>query len=286
MSNMKNDPSALYDADFKKKREQLLEDGELSDEDGEGFLIDDDEDDVFEERRSLFSRFKRKSKRSRKTEDEDEENDGYDIFDLERLTDGKEENGEKPKKPKKEKADKTQNPKTEEKAEKAEKNEKNENRKNRKKESDKAEEKAEEPPKPEPEKILQEQGGQAQPLEKIDDINALLQSVGIAPLGDEPGEQSKKEETAEKENDGGEADEKTKHFSLPGFGKKADRDEKIRENLMDNFRVLAKEAEDKPILERREGKNPAESLPDTLETANGENIFDAVDRAGSKKKAR
>ncbi|MGN1195120.1 MAG: hypothetical protein ACI4SB_06520, partial [Acutalibacteraceae bacterium] len=58
-----------------------------------------------------------------------------------------------------------------------------------------------------------------------------------------------------------------------------------RKNLIDNFRVLAKSGGDKPILEREGENNPIDSIPDTVKVSQGEDIFEAVDKAGKKKKA-
>ncbi|MBQ8028082.1 MAG: hypothetical protein IJ262_01600 [Clostridia bacterium] len=167
--------------------------------------------------------------------------------------------------------------------------------------------------------------------EDLDDINALLESVGIMPLGSndskEKKEEGKKEASSASDEDdsdmkiaqpkksGGvaaKADEKTRHFgslktksASSAQGEKTEQlilegyvDEEPFENtseeeveanlkstrkrLIDNFRVLSKSTEDRTILER-EGEGKADSsITENVEVAEGEGIFEAIDKAGKK----
>lgn len=306
MADMKNDPSSLYDEAFMKKREEMF--GKNSEnvdvdsgrkEEDDFFSTEDESTDVFEEKGGLLSRFRRSSKSKKKSKKVSSvpEDDGYDIFELENLTD-------------------------------------------------------------DPDETESTEGSAEDSAEKdegLDDINALLESVGIKPI-EHDGEKEKEEAVRSfqqvrsqiiEEADGAdkaeepaqekpEAEpakekEKTKYFSLGG--KHGDRkeheeaktapadscepskpddipdgqmilegyvdeqkpktvsEEKVesdlkenRKKLIDNFRVLAHSGADKPILERGDGK-PIDSIPDTVDVSDGENIFDAVDRAGKKKKS-
>ncbi|MCM1364548.1 MAG: hypothetical protein NC122_05675 [Faecalibacterium sp.] len=317
MSELKNDPSELYDADFMKKREGMAD--SLDDDEKDSEKISDEEysQDAYEERSGLFSRLRqRKGKRKKdKKAMEDSYKDSYDIFDLEELFD--EENGNS------------------EEAENAE---------------------------------LPDYGAH-----DMDDINALLESVGIMPIGKEESESAVSDEPvinlSEDENivfeessvtdemsvsednkatektrvigdlsskvaeaEGNRVSEKTKHFAaiktdannesirpqvdvhldgshnpksdihdesqilLDGY---ADEEgpakipeevvevelKKTRRNLIDNFRVLAKSGSDKAILEPEPTGEAKSSITDSLETSKGEDIFKAVDKAGKKKKA-
>lgn len=307
MADMKNDPSSLYDEAFMKKREEMF--GQNSEnvdidsgrsEEKDTFPSEEESTDVFEEKGGLFSKFRRsKSKKKAKKGDSGSEEDGYDIFELENLTDEAElsDNGGDPSRTTETDADGTVN------------------------------------------------------TESLDDINALLESVGINPIGHD-GQKEKEEaiksfhavkerivrEADEAEPDGQpetkpetatESDagkEKTRYFSIgkkdgtqsvsqPEKAKEPVRthdvpdgqlilegyedeekpktvsEEKVetalketRRRLIDNFRVLKNSGGDEPILERGDGK-PLDSIPDTVEVSNGEDIFDAVDRAGKKKKS-
>lgn len=320
MADTRNDPSSLYDEDFMKKREQMFgENSENVDVDSgrdDDFFSDSESTDVFSEKSGFFSKFRRSAskKRSKKDSFDDDDDDGYDIFELEELEDV-------PVKKKKSRKDKTGSG---------------------------------------------ENGGQAETVQEdeapagdkdLDDINALLASVGIKPIAHDDGQE--KEETVknfnrikdkiieEAENGTQETTEpdsekeKTKYFSLKNEadGEKAESvktaedktlisginpgtqeteqpekseqpdgqlildgyvdeqkpktvsEEKAvadlkqtRKNLIDNFRVLAKSGSDKPILEREGDIKPIDNITDTVNVSQGEDIFEAVDKAGKKKK--
>ena len=312
MSDNRNDPSSLYDEDFMRKREAMFgENSESEDVDSgrheeDDFFSDEEEStDVFEEKSSLLSRFRRSSKNKKKAKEPepDESDNGYDIFELEDIDAGQQEG----------------------------------------------------------EDASGREVADAGTDENLDDINALLESVGIKPIGHN--EATEKEEAVksfhkvrekivedvtagkdsrtpqEAEEAPSDEKEKTKYFSL---GKKADSkdnsdgkpvedktvvhdpaektepeenngqpdgqlildgyvdeqkpkrvsEKKVeadlratRKNLIDNFRVLAKPETDKPVLERNDNGKPLDSIPDTVDVSNGEDIFDAVDKAGKKKKS-
>ena len=166
---------------------------------------------------------------------------------------------------------------------------------------------AKEPPKPE-----------APGKQSIDDINALLLSVGLSPIErdasapaaePDPLEKTRHFETAAAP----EADDgKTRHFTPPA-AKKAppkptfstgqmvldgydDEDaprrvneaeveaqlQESRRNLVENFRVLQGEREDNTILEKQATGEGANSVFDALEVREGEPLFDAVEKADKK----
>ena len=311
MSDKRNDPSSLYDEDFMKKREEMFGtnsesqdvDSGRHEEDDDFFPDEEESTDVFEEKGGLFSKFKRPSKSKKKARKEEIEDigDGYDIFELEDIDSGRQADDE----------DST--------------------------------------------------GNDGSTDENLDDINALLESVGIKPIDHNEAEEKEEavksfkkvkdkimaEATAdnhdaaveEPEEASPTEKEKTKYFSLDkkdvgtntvsstktaeektivndpvintettasgdqpdgqlildGYvdeqkpdrvsEKKVEADLKAtRKNLIDNFRVLAKPETDEPILERNDSGKRIDSIPDTVDVSKGEDIFDAVDKAGKKKK--
>ncbi len=150
----------------------------------------------------------------------------------------------------------------------------------------------------------------------LDSINSLLESVGIAPINREQAEEkAQKDETyaakAQAPDDG-----KTKHFHLKTSGSKPQEKKEndfqltfdgyedelkpkivsaqavekqlkeSRQNLIENFRVLSNEDGDKAILEKEPTGKGGSSLADLLEPKKGETLFDAVERAGRRKKAK
>lgn len=161
--------------------------------------------------------------------------------------------------------------------------------------------------------------------ENIDDINALLKSVGIAPIAEEkePKKQEDIEKTIKISNEEKTEvipdDGKTKHFDLKGKApeikkvqKRKDEgaqlildgygDEvrpktvsqesvekqlkKTRQNLIENFRVLSKEINDETILEKEPTGEGGKSVADLFEPKKGENLFDAIDKADIRKKGK
>lgn len=320
MSDKRNDPSSLYDEDFMKKREEMFgENSESEDidsgrhEEDDFFSQEEESTDVFEEKGGFLSKFRRspKSKKKQKKADPDEPDDGYDIFELEQLSPDSQESADA--------------------------------------------------------SVRDEAAATASDIPAdgdLDDINALLESVGIKPIAHDEnaereeavknfhqvrdriveeakadGENGQLQQEAEEEASTDEKG-KTKYFSLDKNGSSVDdtpvpetaenktivndaadsaapeeRDgqpdgqlildgyvdeqkpkrvserkveadlKATRKNLIDNFRVLAKPETDEPILERNESGKPVDSIPDTVDVSNGENIFDAVDRAGKKKKS-
>lgn len=160
-------------------------------------------------------------------------------------------------------------------------------------------------------------------FDDLDDINALLESVGIKPLSSEDEDEKSSDEIDLEDEDvkiaeiktkdsSNTADDKsrTRHFSfvktaeetaqkiknsdtkILGSFYKSKKDgaseEEIeenlkssRKNLIDNFRVLAKNTGDRAIFEREtDGKKS--SITESIETKEGEGIFDAVDRMSKK----
>ncbi len=59
-----------------------------------------------------------------------------------------------------------------------------------------------------------------------------------------------------------------------------------RKRFVDNFRVLAKPTQDKPILERISESGNVRTLADSIESENGKSLFDAVDKADREKSDR
>lgn len=365
MADINNDPSALYDEEFMKKREKMFG-GASPDADvssgRDGDLFSDEQEEAEEKSGGLFSRLRR-----RKNRKDDFDDDGYDIFDLEKLIEEdeaskeslpeKQVKGKKAKKKKAESKEKTaedyisvSETADEEKAEKLKKKKAN-NKKaatsnvETKEEADKQadeeilskEESPVESPKqtetqaaeePTPaESAETEETEEAQPSyepKNIDDINALLESVGIAPvtLDEEPvksisddaqatkviktdGDNSstrhfelsdiksdtkvKPVETSVKQeperNDGQLILEGYKEEDAPVTESETDVEERLkstRKSLIDNFRVLAKNTEDRTILERRDD-NKQSSITDSVSITDGENIFDAVEKIGQKR---
>ena len=82
----------------------------------------------------------------------------------------------------------------------------------------------------------------------------------------------------------------TRHFNLKNL--KPDRTEAekklsaSRKNLMQNFRVLSKKRDDEAILEEIPVGDGQESMMDNIRAENGEDLFDAVERAERKKTRR
>lgn len=165
-------------------------------------------------------------------------------------------------------------------------------------------------------------------VNSMDDINALLESVGIKPVGedetDEEQSETKKIDTkvldnsfsdtkAQEETKTFEAfnDEKTKKVDavradnntlpskddgqiiLEGYkdeeAPKTEDEEKAKErlkntrkNLIDNFRVLKNDAEDSTLLEK-EQEGISQSITEDIKIADGEGIFEAVEKIGKNK---
>lgn len=330
------------------------------------FDDEEEEEDAFEEK-GLFSFLRRsKNKKSRKKsryDDDDDDDDGYDILMLEELEKKEEAEAEKSQPEKKESEDKKQAQKKEEKKKEenspkeksasasqkaqkvnSEKPKAKKDLKQSKKETASFEKETEEKVQvqeekdtqktKEQEKIIEEIeqdqedfSAEKAMLENLDDINALLESVGIKPLssddvGIESENKNENENAAEDEdvkiaefesvdnNDSKEDKSRTRHFSFAkaaqetaskvknsdtkvlGSFYKSKKDgyseEEIeenlkssRKNLIDNFRVLAKNTGDRAIFEREtDGKKS--SITESIETKDGEGIFDAVDRMSKK----
>ena len=91
-------------------------------------------------------------------------------------------------------------------------------------------------------------------------------------------EQEKEEETVNEPSS--ERMSHTRHFSLRGKGKRAERP---RKNLMQNFRVLSKENEDRAILEVAPSGDGSVAFVDSVKAGKGEDLFEAVEKAYTKK---
>ena len=83
----------------------------------------------------------------------------------------------------------------------------------------------------------------------------------------------------------------TRHFNLKNHLKpdRAEAEKKLsasRKNLMQNFRVLSKKRDDEAILEEIPVGDGQESMMDNIRAENGEDLFDAVERAERKKTRR
>lgn len=300
MSEFNQDPSMLYDEEFMKKRQEMFGDASFQADISSGREKDEPEKEATEkERRGLFSALKRKKK------NEDDDEDIFDEFEVDFA------------------------PQT------------------------------------------QDEAPQVQDSLKIDDINALLESVGITPVREESAQENiaqeeiaqaenaetqkgeegtAEEENAEAQKGDGEAlreeedeketqaadekgftkavplsesepkqpeDGKTKHYGkadgaqaqrreksekesdisgqmiLDGY-KDEDAPEKVseaeveeklkstRKNLIDNFRVLAKDTDDRTLLEREGDAAVSASVTDEVKVSKGEDIFAAVEKAGKK----
>lgn len=70
----------------------------------------------------------------------------------------------------------------------------------------------------------------------------------------------------------------TRYFNLRSKGKKAPA-EKGRKNLMQNFRVLSKNREDRAILEAAPSGEGSVGFADSVKAGQGEDIFEAVEKA-------
>ncbi len=157
----------------------------------------------------------------------------------------------------------------------------------------------------------------------LDDINELLESVGISPIEDET---KKEKEDIEKTRIISDSEKtkvipdngKTRHFDLKGKApeiKKVKKEKdggqillagyedevkpkvvsqssvekqlkKTRQNLIDNFRVLSKEIDDEAILEKEPTGEGGKSLADLFEAKKGESLFDIIDRTDTRKKGK
>ena len=227
MAEMNNDPSMLYDEEFMKKREAMFKDFSPENEISSGrekedlFEEEDDDEDEKEtaKKGGFFSRF-------RKKKDADDNDSPYDIFDLGEIEDkkpSKEEKKEEKKERKKEEAKKAskkahKEEKGEKKSFKKEKKQKKEDfisvsETEKKKEAPAAEEKTpvfeekmqEEVAEKAPDEVFEEEivvyepalaedassKEEIVPLSDLDDINALLESVGIKPVGEDTEEEDK-----------------------------------------------------------------------------------------------
>lgn len=354
MADINNDPSMLYDEEFMRKREEMFKnasaDADISSGRDKEDLFEEEQQDVFDDSSSdgskggFFSRFRRKKKR-----DDDDDDDGYDIFDLGEIP-------EREKKPAEVKKEKEPSKKKEAKVSKKKKN--------------KTKEDYISVSQPEEETVLKEATPKAEPIpeevletveetktetekvsasaaqetvqsetdeevKKIDDINALLESVGITPVIVDDSETSQPKDEISfgtrriDESDikaaTGKADDesKTRHFSI---GKNAEKESSqtealpkkeenpsgsgqimldgyadentpveenetdvekrlktTRKNLIDNFRVLAKDTDDSAILERQSSETFNPSITDSVKIHDGEDLFDAVEKVGKKK---
>ncbi|MBQ5906206.1 MAG: hypothetical protein IIW88_10095, partial [Clostridia bacterium] len=82
----------------------------------------------------------------------------------------------------------------------------------------------------------------------------------------------------------------TRHFNLKNLKPdRAEAEKKLsmsRKNLMQNFRVLSKKRDDEAILEEIPVGDGKESMMDNIRAENGEDLFDAVERAERKKTRR
>lgn len=95
----------------------------------------------------------------------------------------------------------------------------------------------------------------------------------------------KLDEEAAQETDAFSSTEKishTRHFSLRGKSKRAGA-ERPRKNLMQNFRVLSKENEDRAILEAAHSGDGSVAFVDSVKAGKGEDLFEAVERAYNRK---
>ena len=151
--------------------------------------------------------------------------------------------------------------------------------------------------------------------QSIDDINALLLSVGLSPIDRdeaEPADELEKTRHFDAPTAPETQDSKTLHFTPPTAKKTPhkptfstgqmvlegydDEDaprrvneaeveaqlQQSRKNLVENFRVLQGEQEDNTILEKQGGGEGANSVFDSLEVQEGEPLFDAVEKADKK----
>lgn len=160
---------------------------------------------------------------------------------------------------------------------------------------------------------------------KFDEINEILESVGISPIAKEKPQEEKSSRATDKtirisDNEKTKVipdDGKTKHFSLknePPEIKKAKKEKsgqllldgyddeakpkvvsqssvekqlkKTRQNLIDNFRVLSKDIADEAILEKEPTGEGGKNVADLFEAKKGESLFDIIDRIDVRKKSR
>lgn len=341
-------------ADVSSGRQSEPEENEEAQNEADEF---EDFDAEKKESGSLFSRFKRSLKKRREYDDDDD--DGYDIFDLDEMFDDEpKHNEQKPDETDRVSVNEQLQKQSESLNEQIKKQQKDLEQKKKKEKRNKVPQvkpqpkkenprpKKEEPKEekseaafepdfvPAPEPNIKPDFGDFAPEGEattyaVDDINALLESVGIKPLSasasDEP-EVKEKNPPAEEE-----LNEKTRDFSKESTtlfdetpdsstkridtealkevsSKKSDvvssttrlfnisklfsqkgkvlsegeTEEKLRskrKRFIDNFRVLEKTAQDKPILERINQPDASASVVDIVSPENGEGIFDAVEKA-------
>lgn len=155
----------------------------------------------------------------------------------------------------------------------------------------------------------------------LDDINELLESVGISPIEDGEKKEAVDTEKTIKISDSEKTrvisdNGKTRHFDLKAKApeiKKAKEDgeqlllkgyedeamprvvsqtsvekqlKRTRQNLIENFRVLSKEIDDEAILEKEPTGEGGKSLADLFEAKKGESLFDLIDRTDTRKKGK
>lgn len=135
----------------------------------------------------------------------------------------------------------------------------------------------------------------------IEDINKLLESVGIEPIdfkntdskssepkttftfaSDIPDEAPEFNPTAKEEKKQRTIFEESLAEEISFISPKAKKE--ARKNLIENFRVLNSSEADSAIIEKNSTGSGAESIFDSVEVKKGENIFDAVERAGTEEK--
>lgn len=305
MADIKNDPSELYDADFIKKREEMHEEAESSDTEAQKIdeKIADEEysQDAFEEKSGLFSKLRKKSKDKKKEKKqlEDSYKDSYDIFDLEELME-QEEKAEKGAGVINEPAYGTHGisdinallesvgimPISDEEESSSE--------------ADKSDV-AYEPVKPAENddlgktKVIDSLSSKLVGSESVSEKTKSFDAIKIS--SDEQEHLRPDTDFLMKKNqDENPSEHQDGQIILEGYAddegpskisEKAVEVElkNTRRNLIDNFRVLAKGDSDKAILEHEPSGEAAQSLPDSIETVKGEDLFEAVAKAGKKKKA-
>lgn len=126
--------------------------------------------------------------------------------------------------------------------------------------------------------------------EYIGSFDELLQSLGITPISKTQVEEYSDNEQSEKRviiTDSQPEKEAYIPYNEDTYLDLAKKEEKAAQQskkFMQNFRVLSKKAEDKTLLEASPTGKAGSNVADIIKPLNGEDIFEAVERAESKKK--
>lgn len=126
--------------------------------------------------------------------------------------------------------------------------------------------------------------------EYVGSFDELLQSLGMTPITKTQPEEIDNIEQAEKRVIITDSQPEKEEYipynedTYLDFAKKQEKSAQQSKKFMQNFRVLSKKAEDKTLLEASPTGKAGSNVADIIKPSQGEDIFEAVERAESKKK--